>query len=364
MDPFTVIDPFLHDLVLQHFKTSEVLQVLSLVSPEWSQMTGKSRTCMNKVKFVYQVWRHQFYSSKEIFQYAQNSWRDYQHVIVELGVNDNSQEFWRFMESCSRSIRSLKLENMRKSANEDFAIDFRNMETFTAFGNDNETLKAVLESTTKLKSFFIFSSEASMDCELLIESLQRNRRLQDLYLKNVNFVRIFEKDFPVAFSLKSLKLLNTSATNSISREIEENLLKFIKQQSASLQTFFFEFESDKIADFAFNHLPALTSIGLLKCPAGEMKPNVRITNLEIPHIEEYSMIKKCVDAMPNVENLLVGTVTNELVDHLAWNFMKLESLNFKMISLDAEEHYEQLKSEHPEVNQNIDIWDHETVDWD
>jgi hypothetical protein len=60
----------------------------------------------------------------------------------------------------------------------------------------------------------------------------------------------------------------------------------------------------------------------------------------------------------------VATVDNELVEYLSWNFMKLTSLNFKTISLDSEEFYEKLKREHPEVNQSIDIWDDENVDWD
>jgi hypothetical protein len=44
--------------------------------------------------------------------------------------------------------------------------------------------------------------------------------------------------------------------------------------------------------------------------------------------------------------------------------MKLTSLNFKMIGLEVEDYYENLKSEHPEVNQGIEIWDYENVDWD
>lgn len=55
---------------------------------------------------------------------------------------------------------------------------------------------------------------------------------------------------------------------------------------------------------------------------------------------------------------MVGEVVCTLVDYLAWNAKKLEQLNFKTIFLDVEEHYEQLKADHPEVNQNIEIWDY------
>lgn len=158
--------------------------------------------------------------------------------------------------------------------------------------------------------------------------------------------------------------MNTTADNSITTKVEENLLKFLKQQKKTLETFFFDFSSDKIIELAFKGLPALTSAGLLNSQPGKFKQNPRIKNLEIPYIDDMPSILKFVDATPNLENLFVGEVSKELVDHLAWNNASLRSLNFKMIDTEAEEHYEQLKSDHSEVNQNIEIWDYENIDWD
>lgn len=362
------IDPFLHDLVLQHFKATEVLTVISFVSPEWSQIAGKSRQCMGKIKFQYQVWRHQFYSSTEVFQCAQNSWRDYQHVTVELGVNDDCKQFWKLIESCCSSIKSLKIENIRwNSAVAETAIEFSNLESFTAYGNDDETITTILGSTNQLKNLFIFSSESSITSEAiecLRMCLQRNKKLTELYLKNLNFLNIFATNLNVSFNLKSFKFMNTSSRNSMTSNVEDNLLNFLKQQSSSLKTFFFEFSSKKITEFAFNCMPVLTSIGLLDKPISSLKRNELIVNLEIPQIDGYSDIKAYVDATPNVESLFVGEVSSTLVDHLAWNFMKLESLNFKMIGFDVEDHYEQLKNDYPDINQDIEIWDYENVDWD
>lgn len=366
MDPFEVIDPFLHDLVLQHFAAAEVLTVLSFVNTEWSQIAGRSRKCMDKIQFVYQVWRHQFYSSTEVFQSALNSWRQYRHVIVELGVNDDSQQFWKFMNSCCNSIRTLKIENIRGDG-QHLNADFPNLESFTAFGIDDKSLETFLRSTKKLKSLFIFWSESSMDqsaIKCLKTCFLNNRKLQDLYLKNRNFLRVFESKLKTPFRLKSLKLLKTVPDDSLSSVIEENILKFLKQQSASLETFFFEYTSKIIVEFAFNKLPALTSVGLFSYIDSNLHTNNRIGKLEIPNVETFGNIKTIIDATPNLESLFVGEATNELIDYLAWNFMKLQTLNFKAISLDGEEHYEQLKSEHQEVNQNIDIWDYENVDWD
>lgn len=367
MDPFEVIDPFLHDFVLQHFEAREVLKVLSFVSIEWSQIAGRSKTCMNKVKFLYQVWRHQFYSSTEVFRCVQESWRDYQHVTVELGVNDDSKEFWKFMDSCCQSVVSLKVENIRRDSGGICSTNFPNLETFIAFGVDDTAMITFLKASKKLTHLFIFSTDATIELTLmqsLIECLQRNRKLQELYLKNVNFLRIFDNELDAPFELKSLKLMNTSTSNNISSNIEQNLLRFLKQQSATLETFFFEFLSDKIVDFTFNNMPALTSTGLLKLPTQILEKNPRIVNLEIPFIDDFTDITRLIDATPNVETLFVGEVKKELVDYLAWNFMKLQSLNFKTIELDAEEHYEQIKVDHPEVNQGIEIWDYENVDWD
>lgn len=366
MDPFEFVDPFLHELVLQHFTGSEVLQVVSLVSPEWSEIAGKSKTSMNKVKFLYQVWRHQFYSSTEVFLCAADSWRNYQHVIVELGVNDDSRQLWKFLESCCGSLVSLKVENVRGKSDGDFVVKFPNLEVFRAFSVDKTSLMTVLDSVEKLKDLFIFSGEVSLDpieIESLVKCLERNKKLEELYLKNVNFLKIFDDELLVKFQLKSLKLLNTSADNSIAPQIEQNLLKFLNQQSQNLETFFFEFSSEQIVEAAFN-LPAVFSLGLLNITSAHLDKNPKIKSLEIPFIEDFSSIKNFIDNAPNIETLFVSNVTVELVDYLSWNFMKLTSLNFKMIVMEAEEYYEKLKSEHPEVNQGIEIWDYENVDWD
>ena len=368
MDPFEVINPVLHELVLQHFTGSEVLKSLSLVSVEWSHLIGQSKKCMNKIRFAYQVWRHQFYSSTEVFRCIQDSLRHYQHVSFELGMTEDSRQFWNFIEMCCSSLVTLRVENIRKPlVTQGYAFEFPNLEVYIAYGLDDSAMTPVLNTTRKLKNIFISSSDPTMDptlIESLVLCLQNNPNLQEVYLKNVNFVNIYDKPLEVNFQLKSLKLMNTSAENSISSMIEKNLLNFLNQQSPTLETFFFEFKSEDIVECIFNNLPMLTSTGLLNVDNVNLQANPRIKNLEIPYIEEISDIKKFVDAAPNLETLFVGTITKELVEYLAWNFMKLESLNFKFINLDAEEHYEKLKADHPEVNQNIEIWDYENVDWD
>lgn len=368
MDPFEAIDPFLHELVLQHFDVSDVLKNLSFVSVEWCQITGKSKKCMNKIRLMYQAWRHQFFSSTEVFRCVQESCRRYQHVSVELGVSDDSKQFWNFIESCCKSLVTLKVENIsRPHENIVRSVQFPNLEVYVAYGLDVTALISVLKSTRKLKNIFISSSDPVMDSIVikgLISCFQNNRNLEEIYLKNVSFVNIFERPLEIKFHLKSLKLMNSEETNSISSTVERNLLNFLNQQSSTLKTFFFEFSSEKVLEYTFNNLPALTSTGLLNVPTAIWQRNDRITNLEIPYVDNILDIKKILLATPNLESLFVGRVTIELVDYLAWRFMKLKYLNYKFISLDVEEHYEELKVDHPEVNQDIDIWDYENVDWD
>lgn len=320
---------------------------------------------MNKVKFLYQVWRHQFFSSTEVFRCATDSWRNYRHIVVELGVNDDSRQFWKFIESCCESVVSLKVENVR--LNEDLSIKFPNLETFRAFAIDETSLMKVLNVTEKLKDLFIFSGEATISpvvINCLIKCLQRNHKLEELYLKNVSLMKIFDDELSINFCLKSLKLLNTSADNSISIKTEENLLKFINHHSSTLETLFFEFMSEKIVELAYS-LPSVTSLGLLNVPStANLEKNRNVKSLEIPFVEDFASIKKFTEAAPNVQSLFVACVTNELVLHLSWNFMSLKSLNFKMIDLEAEDFYEKLKSEHEQINQEIEIWDYENVDWD
>lgn len=288
----------------------------------------------------------------------------FQHVIVELGVNDDLKGFWKFIESCSDSLISLKIENVRRFG--ELNLKFPNLEILRAYSIDEKSLLTLLKSTEKLTELFISSGESSLDqifIDNLIVCLKRNKNLVDLYLKNTHFLRIFEENLSVNFQLKSLKLLNTSARNEVSPELEKNLLHFIDEQKSRLETFFFEFSSDQIVEKAFN-LPAVASLGFLKVPSANLKKNFNIKSLEIPFDEDFASVRKIVDASPNIERLFVATVTNELIDFLSWNFMKLTSLNFKMISLDSEEYYEKLKQDHPEVNQLIDIWDYENVDWE
>jgi hypothetical protein len=365
MNPFANINPYLHEFVLQHFSGNEIIKTVSLVSPEWCEIAGKSKVSMNKVKFLYQVWRHQFYSSTEVFQTAACSWREYQHVIVELGVNDDLRQFWRFMESCCKSVVTLRVDNVRRFGDlEDF--EFPNLETFRAFTIDEKSLTTFLKTTEKLRDLFVFSGETTLEQSLideLIKCLERNPKLEDLYLKNAGFLRIFDDELCVKFHLKSLKLLSTSVSSSLSPNAEENLLRLLQHCGSHLETFFFEFSNSKIEETAFT-LPALSSLGLLTASSSDLVKNFKIKTLEIPFVEDFPSVKKLVDASPNVESLFVANVNNELVEYLAWNFMKLTSLNFKMISLESEEFYEKLKREHAEVNQAIDIWDYENVDWE
>lgn len=134
MDPFIAIDPFLHELVLQHFGAADVLKNLPFVSTEWNKITGRSRKCMNKIKFIYQVWRNQFYSSTEVFQCVGDSLRRYQHVSVKLGVSDDSTRFWGFIEKCCKSLVTLKVENIRNPLESQArSIQFPNLQVYIEF---------------------------------------------------------------------------------------------------------------------------------------------------------------------------------------------------------------------------------------
>jgi hypothetical protein len=309
MDPFQVIDPFLHEFVLQHFTGSEVLKVVSLVCPNWSEVAGESKTCMNKVKFLYQVWRHQFYSSTEVFQCAADSWRRYQHVVVELGVNDDSRQFWKFIESCSGSLVSLKVENVQRNSEGILDIEFPNLEIFRAFAIDETSLITLLKATEKLKDLFIFTGETSVNqfvIENIISCLEGNKKLEELYLKNVNFLKIFEEELSVKFRLKSLKLLNSSVDSSVASNVEANLLNFLKQQNSSLETFFFEFSSEQTVEKAFACLPAVTSLGLLNASTTLLEKNLKIKSLEIPLIEDFQNIKSSSTLRQTLKVCLLG----------------------------------------------------------
>ena len=180
----------------------------------------------------------------------------------------------------------------------------------------------------------------------------------------MDFLRIFDEELVVKCRLKSLKLMSLSPSDSISACNEKNLKIFLRNQRKSLEAFSFEYESDTIGDLAFQDLQLVTSLGLLKTSSDAFERNSRITNLEIPHVQDFLSIKKFIDAAPNLESLYVGSVSKELVEYLAWNFKKLQLLNYKTIGLDVEDHYEQLKREQTEVNKEIEIWDYENLDWD
>lgn len=381
MDPTVAIDPYLHDLIFQHFAALELTEVVSLISPEWSRIIGSSRTCMNKVKFSYQVRRHyQIHTFSEVFQCAQKTWRDYQHVIVECQHDDDSEDFWKFIERCCSSLVTLKVENVSRSAGAQFSATFPRLKVFNADSVKDLVITSVLTSTVKLEELSILTTTSMMDpfmVQCLVKVLQRNRRLKNIYLKNVqrtlidpnervtdcSFLDIFEEPFQVDFQLKSLKLLD-APKKPLSTEVQENILAFLASQRDSLETFSFEFHCDKVLEFGFNSLSALTSLGFTNSHIHGLKKNSKITNLEIPYIDETSVIKQFIEKTPNLKTLFAGAVSKELIEHLAWNFTNLRSLNFKWVDLDGEEFYERFKAENPDVNQEIEIWDYEIVDWD
>lgn len=376
MDPLVKIPQDLHILVFQHFSVTEILE-FSEISQEWFEKLAKSK-CLKKMKFSLKSWRFlkgtRQQQTEEKTQVLRNSIRQYQSVAIDCRFDRNlSEEFWKFLEFAAPFVRELKIRSIKLDSPKVFPLPKLKVLKLTYISSDiRNILLTSSNSLTKLKlkmeSPLKWNETLSVDQGSIMAvrgCMEKNQDLEELELHgSVQYNTFFDGDFSevVKFRLKTLKIKTGMRLALISERNEQHFLNFLETQSSSLQNFFIDVCRPNVIQQAFNQMPSVTSFHIdvmmmsdYKVRDLELNLNERIVDLKIPYVSHLEDIKAFLEVAPNLRSLFVAHLSHETMEFIAWNLMSLTELKFRYDEIDCEGFYEQLKDDHPDVNQNIEM---------
>lgn len=382
MDPFESLPVEVHDHLLQFFNVREVLDVLSLVSKSWYDEVASSNICMKKINLNLRAKRKTNFNDRiEVLKWmSRKNGRKYQHLQINCLLDEGiSLEVWSFLSSLKDSvetinIRSMKLDQMLT------AITLPKLEELKMMFVPRDAMNLLLDSSSSLKKL-ILRNEFSLcydgvdytprEATLISikDCVKRNQKLEELEMQGrAHFLSFFQENLTevATFKLKKLIVKIEISAEKILPENEENLMKLLIQQANCLEYVYIDSCGTRIIKQVFNEMPALKFIRFdveLREPNKfvvkdlSLKPNEKITQLELPYILLFEDDREFLQLVPNVEEILIDHMSPMLLEFSGKNLLKLKSIIYRYDDCTGgcDLAYENMKRENPELNQNIKI---------
>lgn len=375
MDPILKVSPDIDYLIFQHLTPREILEA-SMVSQLWYESIGSSNACMKKIELSLRFWKEspgtkQEQSNKKV-KVIQDSTRKYQNISIDCRFDKSlSKEFWKFLTSLQTSLVELKI----KSIQLEFVspISLPKLQVLKLTYVPTIVRNVLLRSCCSLKllklkmeSPFKWGESTKIEKESLTaikKCLESNQSLQDIELHGCTQYNLFfdlEVSDVVKFHLKTLKIKTGLRLAVISENNERNLISFLRTQTNCLEGFYIDGCRINIIQFVFNNMSALRSVQIdvmmmEKHEISQLNLNENIRDLMIPYVNYHENIREFLNAVPNIESLFIAYLSQESMNFIARNLMNLKILKFRYDENECEDFYEQLREDHPEVNQNIEM---------
>lgn len=379
MDPLEQVSPDIDYLIFQHLTPKEVLEI-SNVSKSWNEIIGSSTTCMKKIELALRFWKDtpgtKQEQCNEKIKVIQESTRQYQNVSIDCRFDKSlSYEFWKFLSSHQSSLVELKI----KSIQLEFAspltpcLTLPKLQvlklTYVATNVRNILLRSCCSLTKlklKMESPFKWGESTKIEQESLTsirKCLEVNQSLKDIEIHGCTQYNLFfdlQVSDVVRFRLKMLKIKSGLRLAVLSENNERNLISFLRTQLDCLESFYIDGCRINIIQFVFNNMTALRSIQvdvmvMEKNEISELHLNENIRDLMIPYVNCHENIREFLIAVPNIESLFIAYLSHESMNFIARNLMNLKTLKFRYDENECEDFYEQLREDHPEVNQSIEM---------
>lgn len=384
MDPFEKIPAEIHDNLLQYFSVWDVLDVLSLVSKSWYEAVATSSVCQKKIKLHLKSKRKNDFPERiEVLKWmSRKGGRGYQHLHVNCLLDEGiSEEVWKLLEATAGSVETINIRSIKLFPEYEvkkFAMP--KLEQLQLMFIPRQAMNAFLISSASFQKLILrnefplcYDGIDYTPSETTVIStricMKRNQKLEELELQGrPNFFSFFHQDLTqfVSFHLKKLVAKVEISAEKILPQHEENFVTFLKHQSESLEHVYIDSCSSRIVQFVFNKMPALKFIRLdieLREPNNfvikdlNIKPNDKITQLELPYIVLLEDNKAFLDLVPNVEEILVGHMTPRLIDYAILSLPKLKTIVYRYDDCagGCEKYYEEFKRENPEANRKVEM---------
>lgn len=336
--------PELHDLIFLHFSARDFREVTK-VSPSWNETLEESRVMMKNVTLKLD-------SLDQLISFEKVCTRRYRSLLVGF-----MRDAWRcqipcetleFFVSLSSSLCELEINCFYKlsSANEKL-FDRIELSRLKVLKLNFVTEKLVDKLLSRCYSLTELKLDRIVERKYITEEnlkpsipswpsfLERNQRLEDLeFSGNALYNALFEEDVSemARFKLKHLRVDNYfKDLTMLPERYERNFLKFLGKQSSSLESLNIYFCRSNILEHAFNGMPALTSLKIIKCFGQEnlsLRLNEKLLDLKVLCIDYLEGFERICRSVPNLTTFRTFRITSDIIKIIASNLPHLRTLVF------------------------------------
>lgn len=382
MDPFEKLPEEIYDQILKNFTTHELLYTLSLVSPKWYEIIGKSTVCMENVKLNLKSRRRTDFNERiDTFKWmSRKNSRKYLNIQANCLLDEKvSKGFWDFLnsESCAH-LMEINCRSMSMNVEVREELKLPKLEHLKVMFIPREIVNRLMVASDNLKKLILWNETPMsyddlnyLPCEDTIKSAQKclatNTKMEELEIQGrANFFAFFHEDISsfVKVNLNKLTVKLEMSPELLTENQEKNFISFLETQKESLEYIYVDKCIPKVIEFIFNQMPNLTTIRfdfelkeLNKFDVKELNliPKEKIKKFELAYVKLFDDLKDYLDLVPNVKDILIGHMNPRVLQYVS-NSPTLETIVYRYDDCagGCEAQYENLKKENPElVNKSI-----------
>jgi hypothetical protein len=346
LDPLHKVCGDLHEMMLQHFKKSDVLKV-SEVSPEWNEAISTSAKCMAKIPLEIKRW------DKQVPDVINESQRHYNNLQIECGVKEPAQisrQKIQLVAKFAPFLKKLNILNWSETVFDPQTLEFPKLETLGIESDD----PIVFANETKLKKLSLSFENFNRATINWIEK-QENLKEIELNLVNRNFFT-FNPKAPkgikqVKFWL-DYKETRTTKLNNFMKPICDTLM--VLEISGKIFL--------KNLELMVNEMPKLKTLKLDNSDFKNLNKANLISNSSITELKIDMKIPKMYYLLFSLVNLEDLSINRSIkIDDFEWiaeNLLKLKKLSsyyFKPSQEIFEDRYDEMKENAEGINVDIEF---------
>lgn len=379
-DPFEFFPSEISELIFQHLNGDEVLKSME-VSRTWNEIITRSTRIMNKIKLrMFRVDESNFLSS-EMLEILINSQRKYQNLefnqcklsyikdvekilsvkksqwkcvsLERLNFEDESN-FVNFLKNIESSLVELHINNVYfESSNNPPSVNLSKLKVLKLSCDDNLPKLKLILNVENLNELCVASNDMSAKTvEAIVELLKQNKKLKILEMASHLFDDVFESFDVINLQLNSFQL--TSHCTKLNYN-QPKLLKFVESQLLHLRKFSLdELKCVEILKQLLKaihleelHLGCVNSISAALWSTLQLHVNETIKKLSFHDVEnKFNILKSIITATPNVRELKIYSLTQNMMEFLPSRANHLEILHARtldVLDISCVEHFPKLR---------------------
>lgn len=340
-DPFQQLVDVDH-LIYQHLSGSDVLKA-SLVSSGWNQNIANSSTCMSKISLKVNSKSSSDPSSQEVTTILRSQ-RQYSSIKFSCNYKTNINNRAKIITKFAGSAVELKIYLLHPETPME-AVRFPKLKSLkirSELGDDllNKVFSMIDE--TKLETLTLW-------CNLpdeVISNFPKNLKELQLDWTKINIAKYPDVPFLCQLRLTKLRVYSSFHNNN------KSLVNFLESQAETLECLScWYFDSATIKTVV--KMPKLRRLCLLGM--GSIKPISVSESIVSLAINSHSVCCQIIPSVPNVKEIYLHYLNNDVLKKLAEDLKKLERIYCKCHQSGIFKFYDKLKRSDANINYNIKV---------